>query len=136
MPSISKKGLNIPSSPIRKLVPFSDQAKERGIEILHLNIGQPDIKSPIESLEAIRNNDLELLKYDYSQGSLELRQNVSNYYKRHNIKVSPENIITTIGASEALSFSMNAQSPDAFAVCEIDMLGINNAKINAPINFE
>jgi aspartate aminotransferase len=108
MPSISKKGLNIPSSPIRKLVPFSDQAKERGIEILHLNIGQPDIKSPIESLEAIRNNDLELLKYDYSQGSLELRQNVSNYYKRHNIKVSPENIITTIGASEALSFSMNA----------------------------
>lgn len=108
MPSISKKGLNIPSSPIRKLVPFSDQAKERGIEILHLNIGQPDIKSPIESLEAIRNNDLELLKYDYSQGSLELRENVSNYYKRHNIKVSPENIITTIGASEALSFSMNA----------------------------
>jgi len=108
MPSISKKGLNIPSSPIRKLVPFSDQAKERGIEILHLNIGQPDIKSPIESLEAIRNNDLELLKYDYSQGSLELRQNVSNYYKRHNITVSPENIITTIGASEALSFSMNA----------------------------
>jgi aspartate aminotransferase len=108
MTSISKKGLNIPSSPIRKLVPFSDQAKERGIEILHLNIGQPDIKSPIESLEAIRNNDLELLKYDYSQGSLELRQNVSNYYKRHNIKVSPENIITTIGASEALSFSMNA----------------------------
>lgn len=108
MPSISKKGLNIPSSPIRKLVPFSDQAKERGIEILHLNIGQPDIKSPIESLEAIRNNDLELLKYDYSQGSLELRENVSIYYKRHNIKVSPENIITTIGASEALSFSMNA----------------------------
>ncbi|MEK9756013.1 MAG: pyridoxal phosphate-dependent aminotransferase [Bacteroidota bacterium] len=108
MPSISKKGSNIPPSPIRKLVPFSDQAKERGIEILHLNIGQPDIKSPIESLEAIRNNDLELLKYDYSQGSLELRENVSNYYKRHNIKVSPENIITTIGASEALSFTMNA----------------------------
>ena len=66
MPSISKKGNKIPPSPIRKLVPYADDAKKRGIEILHLNIGQPDIKSPVESLNAVRETDLDLLKYEYS----------------------------------------------------------------------
>ena len=70
MPTISKKGNNIPPSPIRKLVPFADNAKKNGIDILHLNIGQPDIKSPIESIDAIKNIDLDLLKYEYSQGCL------------------------------------------------------------------
>ena len=85
MPSISKKGNKIPPSPIRKLVPYADDAKKRGIEILHLNIGQPDIKSPVESLNAVKETDLDLLKYEYSQGSLEFRNNVCNYYKKHNI---------------------------------------------------
>ena len=108
MPSISKKGNKIPPSPIRKLVPYADDAKKRGIEILHLNIGQPDIKSPVESLNAVKKTDLDLLKYEYSQGSLEFRNNVCNYYKKHNIYVSPDDIITTVGASEALSFTMNS----------------------------
>ena len=108
MPSISKKGNKIPPSPIRKLVPYADDAKKRGIEILHLNIGQPDIKSPVESLNAVKKTDLDLLKYEYSQGSLEFRNNVCNYYKKHSIYVSPDDIITTVGASEALSFTMNS----------------------------
>ena len=108
MPSISKKGNKIPPSPIRKLVPYADDAKKRGIEIFHLNIGQPDIKSPVESLNAVKETDLDLLKYEYSQGSLEFRNNVCNYYKKHNIYVSPDEIITTVGASEALSFTMNS----------------------------
>ena len=108
MPSISKKGNKIPPSPIRKLVPYADDAKKRGIEILHLNIGQPDIKSPVESLNAVKETDLDLLKYEYSQGALEFRNNVCNYYKKHSIYVSPDDIITTVGASEALSFTMNS----------------------------
>ena len=108
MPTISKKGNNIPPSPIRKLVPFADQAKKKGVEILHLNIGQPDIKSPVESLDAIRNIDLDLLKYEYSQGSYEFRNNLCSYYSNHNIDVTPNDIITTVGASEALSFTMNS----------------------------
>ena len=108
MPSISKKGNKIPPSPIRKLVPYADDAKKRGIEILHLNIGQPDIKSPVESINAVKETDLDLLKYEYSQGSLEFRNNVCNYYKKHSIYVSPDDIITTVGASEALSFTMNS----------------------------
>jgi len=108
MPSISKKGNKIPPSPIRKLVPYADDAKKRGIEVLHLNIGQPDIKSPVESLNAVKETDLDLLKYEYSQGSLEFRNNVCNYYKKHSIYVSPDDIITTVGASEALSFTMNS----------------------------
>ena len=108
MPSISKKGNKIPPSPIRKLVPYADDAKKRGIEILHLNIGQPDIKSPVESLNAVKETDLDLLKYEYSQGSLEFRKNLCNYYKKHSIHISPDDIITTVGASEALSFTMNS----------------------------
>ena len=108
MPTISKKGINIPPSPIRKLVPLADQAKKRGINILHLNIGQPDIKSPIESIDAIKNIDFDLLKYESSQGSLEFRNDLCNYYSKHNIEVLPDDIITTVGASEALSFTMNS----------------------------
>ena len=108
MPTISKKGNNISPSPIRKLVPFADKAKENGVDILHLNIGQPDIKSPIESIDAIKNIDLDLLKYEYSQGSFEFRNNLCNYYSKHKINVVPDDIITTVGASEALSFTMNS----------------------------
>ena len=108
MPTISKKGINIPSSPIRKLVPYADKAKQNGIDILHLNIGQPDIKSPVESINAVKDIDLELLKYEYSQGSYEFRKNLCSYYSGHNINVSPDDIITTVGASEALSFTMNS----------------------------
>ena len=108
MPKISNKGRNIPSSPIRKLVPFSDKAKKKGIDVLHLNIGQPDIESPIESIQGIRENELKLLKYEYSQGSHGYRTKLSNYYSKHNIDVTPEDIIVTAGASEALSFTFSS----------------------------
>ncbi|MDG1889607.1 MAG: pyridoxal phosphate-dependent aminotransferase [Flavobacteriaceae bacterium] len=108
MPTISKKGNNIPPSPIRKLVPFADQAKKKGVDILHLNIGQPDIKSPTESIDAIKNIELDILKYEYSQGSYEFRNNLCKYYSNHNIHVLPDDIITTVGASEALSFTLNS----------------------------
>ena len=103
-----KKGNNIPPSPIRKLVPFADQAKKKGVDILHLNIGQPDIKSPTESIDAIKNIELDILKYEYSQGSYEFRNNLCKYYSNHNIHVLPDDIITTVGASEALSFTLNS----------------------------
>ena len=108
MPTISKKGNNIPPSVIRKLVPFADQAKKKGVDILHLNIGQPDIKSPTESIDAIKNIELDILKYEYSQGSYEFRNNLCKYYSNHNIHVLPDDIITTVGASEALSFTLNS----------------------------
>ena len=108
MPLISNKGLLMPQSPIRKLVPYAEAAKKNGTKVYHLNIGQPDIKSPVESLDAIRNIDLDLLKYEHSQGSYEFRKNLCSYYSNHNIYVKPDDIITTVGASEALSFTMNS----------------------------
>jgi aspartate aminotransferase len=89
-------------------VPFADQAKKKGVDILHLNIGQPDIKSPTESIDAIKNIELDILKYEYSQGSYEFRNNLCKYYSNHNIHVLPDDIITTVGASEALSFTLNS----------------------------
>ena len=73
MPSISKKGQNLPSSPIRKLVAHADEAKSRGVEVLHLNIGQPDIEAPHSSMEVVRNHELHLLPYGSSQGALSFR---------------------------------------------------------------
>ena len=83
-------------------------AKKKGIDVLHLNIGQPDIESPIESIKGIKENELKLLKYEYSQGSHEYRAKLSSYYSKHNINVTPEDIIVTVGASEALSFTFSA----------------------------
>ena len=107
MPKISKKGQELPSSPIRKLVSHADEAKSRGIEILHLNIGQPDINAPAEAMEIIRNHNLKLLPYGSSQGSLSYRKKLCRYYKQHDISIDKNDIIVTTGASEALSFTLN-----------------------------
>ena len=107
MPKISKKGQELPSSPIRKLVSHADEAKSRGIEILHLNIGQPDINAPAEAMEIIRNHNLKLLPYGSSQGSLSYRKKLCRYYKQHDISIDTDDIIVTTGASEALSFTLN-----------------------------
>ena len=85
MPTISKKGQNMPESPIRKLVPFAENAKKRGIEVFHLNIGQPDIKTPDCALEAIKNNTIKVLAYSRSEGSEEYRQKIAKYYLKNNI---------------------------------------------------
>ncbi|MGB5189226.1 pyridoxal phosphate-dependent aminotransferase [Robiginitalea sp.] len=106
MPALSKKGLSMPASPIRKLVPFAEAAKKRGVEVIHLNIGQPDIKTPKGALDAVRNAPIEVLEYSRSEGNESYRVKLAKYYTRHGIEVTPEQILITTGGSEALSFVM------------------------------
>ncbi|WP_435624984.1 pyridoxal phosphate-dependent aminotransferase [Flagellimonas sp.] len=106
MPVISKKGSNMPASPIRKLVPYAEAAKKRGTHVIHLNIGQPDIKTPAVALEAIKNNTIEVLAYSMTEGSETYRTKIAKYYERNDITVSHKDIIVTTGGSEALSFAM------------------------------
>ena len=106
MPSISSKGLNMPESPIRKLVPYAEKAAKAGKEIYYLNIGQPDIKSPQIAMDAVANHQLETLAYSRSEGSEEYREKIAAYYNRNNILVTGNDIIVTTGGSEALLFAM------------------------------
>ena len=106
MPSISSKGLKMPESPIRKLVPYAEKAAKSGKEIYYLNIGQPDIKSPKVALDAVANHQLETLAYSRSEGSEEYREKIAAYYNRNNIPVTGNDIIVTTGGSEALLFAM------------------------------
>ncbi|MGD0711044.1 MAG: pyridoxal phosphate-dependent aminotransferase [Bacteroidales bacterium] len=106
MPQISQKGCQMPASPIRKLVPFSDEAKKRGIKIYHLNIGQPDIETPEIAMKAIRNMDMKVVEYSHSAGILSYRKKLCEYYKRFNIDLTPEEIIVTTGGSEAILIAM------------------------------
>jgi aspartate aminotransferase len=106
MPSISKKGVLAPESPIRKLMPYADAASKRGTHIYHLNIGQPDIRTPKVALDAVKNNTIEVLGYTTSNGSESYREKLSEYYRRNRIKVSKDDILVTTGASEALLFTI------------------------------
>lgn len=106
MPGISKKGLQMPASPIRKLVPYAEEAKKRGTHVIHLNIGQPDIKTPKIALDAVRNHTIEVLAYSMTEGSEQYREKIADYYSKKNINVSAKDIIVTTGGSEALSFVM------------------------------
>ncbi|MGB5819329.1 MAG: aminotransferase class I/II-fold pyridoxal phosphate-dependent enzyme, partial [Saonia sp.] len=108
MPSISKKGQLMPESPIRKLVPYAEQAKSNGVSVIHLNIGQPDIKTPKVALDAVKNNTLEVLAYSKTEGSETYRQKLTHYYAKNHITVSAADIIVTTGGSEALSFVMGS----------------------------
>ncbi len=94
----------MPASPIRKLVPYAEQALQHGKSIYYLNIGQPDIKTPDIALKAVKENDIDILAYSRSEGSESYREKLAKYYSKHNIKVSPKDIIVTTGASEALLF--------------------------------
>lgn len=105
MPGISRKGQQMPSSPIRKLVPFAELAQKKGVKVLHLNIGQPDIKTPIQALDAVRNLDLEVLEYSHSAGLPEYRKALTGYYESKGISVKPEELLITTGGSEALMFA-------------------------------
>jgi aspartate aminotransferase len=95
----------MPESPIRKLVPLANKARERGIKIYQLNIGQPDLKTPEIGLEAVRHLDREILEYSPSEGNYSLRQKLVEYYHRLNIDVRGEDIIITTGGSEAVLFA-------------------------------
>ena len=98
----------MPESPIRKLVPFAEAAKKRGAKILHLNIGQPDIKTPQIALDAVRNNTIDVLAYSRTEGSETYREKLAGYYAKNDIHVSSDDIIVTTGGSEALSFVMGS----------------------------
>jgi aspartate aminotransferase len=108
MPAISMKGKTMPASPIRKLVPFSEEAKKRGIKVYHLNIGQPDIETPENVLNKIRNTDIKVLEYSHSAGMISYRRKLVDYYKKYNIAVTPEEMIVTTGGSEAILFALNS----------------------------
>ncbi len=105
MPEISVRGLEMPQSPIRKLAPLAAQAKQRGIKVYHLNIGQPDLPTPQCGLDALKHIDREVLEYSPSQGYLSYRKKLVDYYAKFNINVTPDEIIITSGGSEAVLFA-------------------------------
>lgn len=108
MPQISTKGAEMPESPIRKLVPFAEQAYKQNKKVYHLNIGQPDIKTPQKALDAVSNHNLSVLAYSRSEGSEQYRQKIADYYKSKSIDVGHSDIVVTTGGSEALLFAMGS----------------------------
>lgn len=98
----------MPESPIRKLVPYAEDAKKRGIQVYHLNIGQPDIPTPEVALNAVKNNNIKVLAYARSEGSEDYRNKLSKYYAKHEIDVTANDIIITTGGSEALLFALGS----------------------------
>ena len=105
MPELSERAILMPSSPIRKLAPFANDAKARGVKVYHLNIGQPDLNSPEVALEAIKKFDQKILEYSPSDGFLSLREKLVGYYDQYQIKLTPDDIIVTSGGSEAVLFA-------------------------------
>lgn len=105
MPEISNRAVAMPESPIRKLVPLADAAKRRGVKVYHLNIGQPDLATPPQGLDALRNIDRKVLEYSPSDGYRSLREKLVGYYDQYQIKLTPEDIIITTGGSEAVLFA-------------------------------
>ncbi len=108
MPKISEKGKSMPQSPIRKLVPYAEEAIKRGKTIYHLNIGQPDIKTPQVALDAVEIHSLPIIAYTRSEGSENYRTKIANYYKQNDIEVTANHIIVTTGGSEALLFAFGS----------------------------
>lgn len=108
MPQISSKGKAMPSSPIRKLVPFSEKAKQKGIKVYHLNIGQPDIPTPPKAIEAIRHYDEKVIEYTHSAGNAGYRKKLALYYKELGINITEDEILITTGGSEAILFAFIA----------------------------
>ncbi|MFZ9588344.1 MAG: pyridoxal phosphate-dependent aminotransferase [Chitinophagaceae bacterium] len=104
----SQRGELMPPSPIRKLVPFAEKAKSRGIKVHHLNIGQPDIETPVEIMNAVKNADIKVLAYSHSAGNESYRKKLVEYYKKNDISVTADEIIITAGGSEAIVFGMMA----------------------------
>ncbi|TPD73526.1 pyridoxal phosphate-dependent aminotransferase [Flavobacterium microcysteis] len=108
MPKISTKGQHMPESPIRKLVPYSEIAKKKGHKVYHLNIGQPDIKTPEVALNAVKNTNITVLEYSHSAGFESYRNKLSQYYQTHGLPINTADIIITTGGSEALLFAMGS----------------------------
>lgn len=108
MPKVSERGTIMPASPIRRLVPLANEARQRGVKVYHLNIGQPDVPTPPEGLNALKTIDRKVLEYSPSDGLLSLRQKLKKYYSTYNIDVDVDDIIVTTGGSEAVLFAFMA----------------------------
>ncbi|MDL2228200.1 pyridoxal phosphate-dependent aminotransferase [Bacteroidales bacterium OttesenSCG-928-K03] len=136
MPKISEKGLKMPASPIRKLVPFSDAAKKRGIKVFHLNIGQPDIETPEVMLNALKNYNGKVIEYSHSAGNVSYRQVLVDYYKSIGINITVDDIIVTEGASEAIMFAMQTclDDGDEIIIPEPFYANYNGFSISSGIN--
>ena len=118
MPGISDKGKAMPASPIRKLVPFAEDAKKKGRKVYHLNIGQPDIKTPEVALDAIRNLSEKVIEYSHSAGIESYRRKLAAYYQKIDINVDHTEIMVTTGGSEAISFAlMSTVNPGEEVIC-------------------
>lgn len=125
----------MPESPIRKLVPFAEKAKTKGVKVYHLNIGQPDIATPEEALNAVRNYKEKVVEYSHSAGNLSLRKKLTEYYKKYNIDLTPDDIIVGAGASEAILFAMNSclDQGDEIIIPEPFYANYNGFAINAGV---
>jgi aspartate aminotransferase len=108
MPNISIRGRKMPQSPIRKLAPFADIANRKGLKVYHLNIGQPDIKSPEKAIQAIKNIELDVIEYGPSEGNKTYRKKLAQFYRRQHVNVETKDIMITTGGSEALLFAMGS----------------------------
>lgn len=108
MPKLSEKSAAMPASPIRKLVPFAEAAKKRGVKVYHLNIGQPDIPTPTEALDAIKNIKETVIEYTHSAGNESYRKGLAEYYQKEGIDISAKDILITTGGSEAITFAFGA----------------------------
>ena len=138
MLNISAKGKSMPESPIRKLVPFAENAKKRGVKVHHLNIGQPDIETPEVALNAIRGFSDNVVEYSHSAGMISLRQKLVEYYKTVDIEVDAEDIIVGAGASEALLFAFQTimDPEDEVIIPEPFYANYNGFAKNAGINIK
>lgn len=136
MPKISKKGQMMPESPIRKLVPFADTAKAKGVKVYHLNIGQPDIATPQVALDAIHNFDEKVVAYSHSAGILSYRKKLTEYYKKVGINITADEIIIGAGASEAILFAMQTcmDEGDEIIIPEPFYANYNGFAVNAGVN--
>ncbi|WP_339917327.1 pyridoxal phosphate-dependent aminotransferase [Yeosuana marina] len=137
MPKISSKGQSMPQSPIRKLVPYAENAYKQGKTVYYLNIGQPDIKTPEIALDAVKTHSLEILAYTRSEGSEEYRKKIANYYHKKDIEVTHENIIVTTGGSEALLFAFGSimDSDDEIIIPEPFYANYNGFSVASGINI-
>ena len=135
MPAISLKGQTMPESPIRKLAPFAEAASFQGKTVYHLNIGQPDIKTPPEAIEAVKKANLEILSYSPSDGFASYKEKLANYYASHKIDITPDDLIVTTGGSEALLFALNSITDpgDEVIIPEPFYANYNGFSINAGV---
>jgi aspartate aminotransferase len=137
MPHIARRADLMPPSPIRKLVPFAEEARKKGIHVYNINIGQPDIKTPQVFLEAVRHHDLEVLPYGHSAGLWEYRDELVKYYARFDINISSDEIVVTDGGSEAIIFAMmTTMDPgDSIIIPEPFYTNYNGFAVEAGVNI-